>query len=918
MSLLRNITSGLRSLFRRDQVDRELDEELGAYLEMEAAEKMKQGVSRKDALRAVRLERGSLELAREVVRSGNWEFFVETCWQDFRFGLRTLRKSPGFTAVAVLTLALGIGANTAIFSLMDSVMLSNLPVKDPKQLVHFSWASPKWPKVVQMISGSESMGSDESGRTFASSFSYPVFERFASDKTYFSSLFGFYDLEEVNINVRGMAVLARGEIVTAGFFSGLGVEPILGRAIATDDENPGSAAVAVISWKFWRAHFSGDRNALGQSIAVNNVPFSIVGVAPPEFFGVDPRFEIDVWVPAGQMSALTIQNGTTSFTRRDAWWISVMGRLRPGGTQQQARSALDSILAQESTYDVKPAPKPDEIPHLELSSGAKGLDSLRTQFSEPLHLLFAAVGLVLLIACANVAGILLARSTARTREICVRSAMGAGRARLTRQLFAESVLLALAGGCSGVLLADWGSRILFAMASPPGHVLPIKVGIDPLVLLFTLAVSIATAVLFGLMPALRATRVDLVPGLKENWANLPNPSLPRLHSRKVLVVVETALSLVLLISAGLFVRTLGNLESQDLGFHSDRVLLFALDPSRQDYKGQRAVHFYEDLLGRIRALPAVESASLSTHVLLSGGGSFFNGFAAEGNGTNPHTKLGVHVDWVSPGFLQTMRIPLLAGRNFGPQDNSGSQPAVLISQTMARQFFGDEDPLGKWLHHDDLPSKVTVVGVVKDVKYSSADEDDLADVYVPYLQQSRGLGAMNVEIRAHVDPLSLVPQVRELVAQIDRNIPISDVRTQEEQVSESLLQQRLFARLSSFFGLLALLLVWVGLYGLVAYAVTQRTHEIGIRIALGAPREDILKLVVGQGLKVTLIGVGIGVVVAFVLTRFVSSLLYDVKPADPVTFGAVSLILTAVALLASYLPARRATKVDPMVALRYE
>jgi putative ABC transport system permease protein len=328
------------------------------------------------------------------------------------------------------------------------------------------------------------------------------------------------------------------------------------------------------------------------------------------------------------------------------------------------------------------------------------------------------------------------------------------------------------------------------------------------------------------------------------------------------------------------------------------------------------VNFYEDLLVRLRALPAVESASLSSHVLLSGGGSFFNGFTAQGSAANPHT--GVHVNWVSPGFLQTMHIPLLAGRDFGPQDNSVNQPVALISQTMATQFFGDEDPLGRWLHHDDLSSKVTVAGVVKDAKYSSADEDDMADVYLPYLQQPRDLGGMNVEIRTHTDPLSLVPQIRELVAQIDRNIPISDVRTQQEQVSESLLQQRFFARLSSVFGFLALLLVWVGLYGLVAYVAARRTHEIGVRIALGAPREDILKLVVGQGLKVTLIGVGIGVVVAFVLTRFISSLLYGVKPADPVTFGAVSLILTAVALLASYLPARRATKVDPTVALRYE
>ena len=843
---------------------------------------------------------------------------IDTLAQDLRYAVRTLAKSPGFTAVVVLTLALGIGANTAIFSVLDAVMLRSLPVRNPRELVHFSWASPKWPKVVHGISGGESMGQDESGRTFASSFPYPVFQRFNTDKTAFSSLFGFYDLDQVNVSVRGSASLAHGVIVTGEFFSGLGVQPMLGRAITPEDENPGSSGVAVISYKFWLDHFSGDRSVLGQSIAVNNVPFIITGVAPPEFFGVDPRTPIDVWVPVGQMAALRIHNGTTSFTRRDAWWISILGRLKPGVTQQQARSALDVLLTQESTYGIIPAPQPGEIPHLEFSSAAKGLDSLRTQFSEPLRLLFVAVGLVLLIACANVGGLLLARGTARTREICVRLALGASRSRLARQLFTESVLLALAGGAAGVLLAEWGSRVLVVAASPPGQNLPIAVGINPLVLVFALAVSMATAVLFGLAPALRATQVELASGLKEKSANQPNLPQSRLLSRKAMVIAQTALSLVLLVGAGLFVRTLVNLESQNLGFNASHVLLFELDPSQQDYKGQRAVHFYDDLLSRIRALPAVESASLSSHVLLSGGGSHFTGFAAEASAANAHANTGVHVNWVSSDFIKTMAIPLLAGRDFGPQDNATAQHVVLISQTMARQFFGNANPLGRWLTHADLPSKVTVVGVVQDAKYRSASEQELADLYLPSLQRSGDLGGMNVEVRTHVDPLSLVPEVRDVVEQMDRNIPVSNVRTQEEQNRESLFQQRLFARLASLFGVLALLLVWVGLYGLVAYAVTQRTHEIGIRVALGAPRKEIVTLVVGQGLKPTLIGVAIGVLGAFALTRFVSSLLYGVKPTDPLTFIAVPLILAGVALLASYFPARRATKVDPMVALRSE
>jgi predicted permease len=840
-------------------------------------------------------------------------------WNDLKYAFRQLRKDPGFTAVAVLTLALGIGANTAIFSLVNAVMLRRLPVENPQELVLFSWVSPRWPKAVSMINVSTgSAGPDKRGYMHAPSFSYPIFERLASDKNVLASVFGFYDLSQANTSIRGNASLAYVELVTGEFFSGLGVQPILGRAIAREDDKPGAPAVAVIGHRLWREHFSADPRAVGQSITIMNVSHTIIGVAPAEFFGIKPGSAVDVWVPVAQASSMSVIQ-PASFTNRGHWWLGLVGRLKRGVTRQQACSALDVLIRQEATPELNSAPSADEIPSVELSSAAEGLDSLRTRFSDPLHLLFVAVGLVLLIACANVAGLLLARASTRRRDICVRSALGASRVRLVRQLLTESILLSVGGGALGLFFAVWGSHVLLVIASPRGNPIPIQIGLDPLVLTFTLGTSLVTAMLFGLAPALHSTHTNLTSGLKENPANLSGASRSRLRLRKTLVVAETAFSVLLLISAGLFVRTLVQLEGQDLGFNPSRLLLFHLDPTPQGYRKERLLGFYDELLGRIQALPGVASASLSSHSPLSPGGSAMSGFAADGDASGANAKTSVHIDSISLGFLQTMGIPIIAGREFGREDTATSPQAALINATMARQFFGDENPVGRWLlQGNQQQSRTMVVGVVKDTHYYSLVEPPRPILYCLYTQRPTTVGEMRFEVRTKGDPKSLVAVIRATVADMDRNVPLSRICTQEEQIDESLSQQRLFAQLSSFFGFSALLLVCIGFYGLMAYATTQRTHELGLRMALGARRWNVLKLVLRDGMVLALAGIAAGFGGAFAATRFLSSFLFGISATDPITFVGVAALLGFIALLANFIPARRATKVNPMVALRHE
>jgi predicted permease len=911
----------LTRFFRRKHWDEERARELDAYLDAETDENIARGMSVEEARYAAYRKLGNTTLIREEIYHMNSLGWLETLGQDVRYGLRQLRRSPGFTAVVALSLALGIGANTAIFSLIDAVMLKTLPVREPGRLVLINRTAGESISAVNSDNGSDN----------DAPFPYPTFEEFRAHNQVFSTLFGFVSLGRANVNIDGQANLAEGELITGDYFSGLGVSPILGRAISNEDAKPGAPRIAIISYGYWSSHFGNNPAALGKGIAVNGVPLTIVGVAPPEFFGLQPGRAIDLWIPLADEAGL-LPYGMTStpgnrppFTSRDWWWLLLMGRLKSHVTEREAASQIDLLFQQSATAELKTPRKPGPVQHIRLEPATRGISILRQEFSQPLLILMIIVAAVLLIACANVATLLLARANVRQKEIAVRLSLGAPRARLVRQLLTESVLLATVGGALGLLLAYWGSRTLVTLLSSGKDPLNVAVQPDATVLAFTAAVSLLTALLFGLVPAWRSTRVDLTPALKARTGEVPVVSLRgRQRLGKLLVVAQVALSLPLLIGAALFVQTLGNLEHQNLGFNHSNLLLFAVDPVKSGYKDQRLSQFFAQLLARLQALPGVRSATMSEITLLSGTQNQW-GIAIEGRKSKPGE--GIYVNWnnVGPSFFETMDIPRVLGRGIEWRDTATSPKVAVVNEGFARELLDGRNPVGYRFAFKDafwkkgeLSDDYEIVGMVRDAKYASLREAPRPTIYIPYSQDPLPAWETHFEVRTAGDPLALVPAVRRAVRDLDPGVPLSDIKTQTQQIAEDLVQERLFARLSSFFGGLAVLLACIGLYGLLAYAVARRTGELGIRMALGAQRNDVLKLVMGETLFIVTLGVAIGVPAAFVATRFVRSMLFGLDPTDPLTTIGAVFGMIVVGLLAGYLPARRAMKVDPLVALRYE
>ncbi|HEV3278331.1 MAG TPA: ABC transporter permease [Terriglobia bacterium] len=928
--------------FRRALTEEKLDSELRFHLDQRIAALVAGGMSQEEALRQARLEFGGLDQVKEECRDVGGSHIIETLVQDLRYGLRQFRRNPGFTLVATATLALGIGANTAIFSLIDAVMLKTLPVRRPEQLVLLKWASESRPGTVPWFVHSLSGDSDQdsTGRFTSTAFSYPVFEGIRDGNEEFSNVLAFADTDRLNVGIGGQAGLANGQLVSGDFFSTLGVEGMIGRAITRTDNRAGASPVAEISHSYWVSRFGSDPLVVGKAIRVNGASFTVVGVAPPEFFGVEPGASVDIWLPLHAQALIdpgwtkyAIPGEVSRFKAPDDWWVVIIGRLKSGGRDQQALAALDLVVRQNvASIELPPrAMRSNEMtflpPRVQLTPAGRGLDSLREQFSKPLAVLMAVVGLVLLIACANVANLLLSRATSRRREIAVRLALGAGRVRLISQMLTESVLLAFSGGALGVALAYWASDILLAFMSGGRNRIVLHVTPNLHVLGFTAGVSMLTGVLCGLAPALQGTGLVLTPDLKEGGGRTlgiaSNSRRFGMDLGKVIVISQIAISLLLLIGAGLFVRTLANLEHENLGFDRRNLLLFGLDPTQSGYRGERLVAFYQELQRRIEAIPGVRSASLSRHTFVDGGVSI-DGVAIQGytpqSGASDNGSIAVHVNDVGPDFFETFGTPVEMGRAIGDRDTAAAPKVGVVSLAFARQYLGGTNPIGRRFGFGDQKSSsdIAIVGVVGDVRYGKPRDRMPPTVYVPYVQHSQELDEMNFEVRTAGDPEKWVGPVRRAVRELDANLPMFDVRTQVEQIEEATFQERLFARLSSFFGLLALAVACVGLYGIMSYGVSRRTNEIGVRMALGAERRDVLGLVVWQGLQVTILGVMFGVACAWALTRLLASFLYGVRPADPVTFGMVSLVVIAVSILASYIPARQATKVDPMVALRYE
>src|SRR5687767_1378154 len=829
---------------------------------------------------------------------------------DIKYGFRMLWKKPAFTLIAVLSLALGIGANTAIFSLLDAVMLKSLPVHEPDKLVLFG--------------NGKNMGvtnafPNESWDLFA----YPFYRQVQQRTDVFSGVASLLSIEWtvhgfVHTNGTSDIEQLKVQLVSGTYFPVLGVNAHVGRVLNdADDQTVGGHPVTVVSHAWWTQRLAQDPNAIGKTITIDDVAYTIVGVAPSEFFGTTVGSAPDMWVPLAMEKQLPPMHwdgrNNESFQS-----LFLIGRLKDGVTSDQANAAVSLLFKQSLEARAGSQPAPDRVQALqnarvELTPMRRGLSSLREQFSLSLKVLMGVVALVLLIASANVANLLLAQGAARSKEFAVRLAVGAGRARLARQLFTESALLAIVGGLAGIGLSWWGSKLLLFMASNGPEALPLDVTPNLRVLGFTFSIAVVCAIIFGTAPALRASRIEPNSSLKRGKTNtLRNPL------GKAFVVGQVALSLLLLVAAGLFVRTLINLQSIPSGFDQENVLLFQVDTSATGLKADdpKLPVLLKEVEDKVKAVPGVQAASFA-FITFNQGFWTTRAFTNEPGFPEGQSRQ-VRNNVVGADFFAAMGLPLVLGREFGPRDTAQSQTVAVISESMAKRFFPNGSPLGKrfGISGPESSNKIEVIGVVKDAKYGSLTEEFLPMAYYSYAQQPDSLS--NLVVRFSGSSSSVVPQIRSKITQVNRNLPIDDVASLSDHIGRSLVQQKLVARLAAFFGLLALLLACVGLYGVMSYGVARRTNEIGIRMALGAHRLSVLWLVLREALVLVVIGLAIGVFASLALTKTAATLLYELKPNDPLTIALATLLLAGVAALAGYVPARRASRVDPMVALRDE
>jgi putative ABC transport system permease protein len=864
----------------RRKRDEELDEEIRSHLRMAARERVERGESPEQAEREARREFGNVALVKEVTR-GMWGWSrLEEFARDVGYGLRMMRRAPAFSAVVVLTLALGIGANTAIFSVVNAVLLRPLPFKDPERVV-MVW-----------LKGAEAAGGDRVPMSTADFLDWRAqthtFERVAFFHSDNFNYAGGDTPEEVN-----------GALTSADFFNVFGARPEMGRTFLPEEEKPGAARVVVLSHGFWQRRLGADPHAVGREITLDSNPYTVVGVMPAGFDF--PREDDEVW------AAYQIEPPT----KRGNNWLRGVARLGEGVTIQQARAELNALPDPE---------RPNQPPQGERFTVLAVNDYLVGDVRAALLILLGAVALVLLVAAANVANLMLARSASREKEVAIRTALGASRARIVRQLLTESLLLALSGGAAGLLLAYWGVELLLALNPGQIHRLQ-QATLDARVLAWTAAVSLLTGLVFGLAPALQASKAGLNETLKEGGRG-STEGAGRRRVRDALVVAEMALSLMLLVGAGLLVRSFISLRGVDPGVNPAHVVTMQVPLPRTKYsENEQRLGLYEQLLARVEGVPGVESAALASS-LPPDIQTLWNPFSIEGRPPRPDSELPVgDFILVTPEYFRAMGVPILRGRAFNDADREGAPLVCVVNQTLARQFFPGEDPLGKRLKQGgtDHPQNpyMEIVGVVGDVKYEGLEAKTEPAYYLPFAQN--GWGDMSLVVRSSVtDPAALVPAVRGELRALDPELPVAGVRTADELLTRSVAQPRFRTLLLAVFSAMALVLAAIGIYGVMSYTVARRTHEIGLRMALGAEGRDVLRLVVGQGVRLTLVGVLLGLAGALLLTRVLSGLLFGVSATDPLTLVCVPLLLAFVALLACYVPARRAAKVDPLVALRYE
>ncbi|HEX7295524.1 MAG TPA: ABC transporter permease, partial [Pyrinomonadaceae bacterium] len=826
--------------------------------------------------------------------------------QDLRYAIRNFIKQPGFYLIAIVTLALGIGANTALFSVVDAVLLKKLPVKDPDQLVLFNSASGR-----EFNPGGHTGNLDldpGTGRFTRSSLPYQTFVRLREKRGTLTDVVAFGSVP-MNVNAQGQVEVATGQAVSGNYFDVLGVPAYLGRTIQETDDQAGATPVAVLSHRYWSTRFGGDRNLVGQQINLNNIAFTVAGVAPQGFAGtMQVGSSQDIYIPLVWEQQI---RGEGSAMKRAAWWLRVMGRMKPDTTIEQARASLEpafqqSVIEHRAILEAQtreegagplPVLEPKNYPHLGAFAGAQGEMTMRRFYEQPLRLLLGVVLLVLVIACANVGNLMLVRASAREREIAVRFAMGASRWRVVRQLLTESVLVATLGGAIGVLFALWIKDSLLIVSDWSGAAMK---GLDPRldlrVLAFTVGLSLLTGVIFGLIPALKASSINLTPALKDSGRS--STLATRSWLTRSLVVVQVSVSVVLLIGAGLFVRTLLNLQRVDAGFNEQNLLLFTIEPGLIGYKDERLATLYKQISQRIEAVPGVRAATFSQNALLSlsaHNGTFFLPGTKPGSDGRIPPAGELYIHEVRENFLETMQIPLLMGRQLTPQDDANAPKVAIINETFAKKFFPNESPIGKRFGVSRRsPDEFEVVGLAKDAKYTTQRDDVPPTAYRPWQQELDSFTTATFEVRTANDPKAAVSAVRAAVREVDPNLPLNEIKTQIEQADETLAMERLFAKLLSLFGLLAQQLASIGLYGVIAWSVSQRTHEIGIRMALGAEQGQVLGLVMRRGVLLAVIGIGAGVAGAAAGARYLQSLLFGIEPHDPLTIGAVAVTFVVV------------------------
>ncbi len=849
--------------------------------------------------------------------------------RDLRYGARALIHAKGWASIIVLSLALGIGANTALFSVASAMLLKTIPVEDPHSLLRFRAVGPS-------DMSNSSFGYGNLPKDTRATFSFPMFLQMVAENRTLQDLFACAPFGRVNMVVDGQAEIATAFISTGNYYRLLGVVARPGRTLTPEDDKPGAPPAAVISHRYWVSRFGSNPGAVGKTVNLNNVPVTIVGVLPAAFTGIQQAAAEppDVSVPLSLDAVINpiplnpdLGRSPVRVNEPTWWWLQIMGRAKPGVTaaqvqanlatvfQHTARAGMDSYLAGLSDADRSRSENANRtrVPRLQVESGSQGVYDAGPNEVRSVAILSSVVGLVLLIVCANVANLLLSRATTRRKEIAIRLSMGATRGRLVSQLLTESLLLAFLGGALAIPVAYWGLTLL------PGQQGRVTL-LDWRVLGFIFLVTGVTGLLFGIAPALRATRVSLNAAMKEQSRSVVGTG--SVMSR-ILLIVQVAVSLVLLVGAGLFLRTVQNLRHVDVGFNPNQLVLFRVNPQLNRYDEARTFALYADIMDRLRSTPGVRAVALSQPALLSGSinGSviFVQGRTYQRGWRNSVDDVSINRVVVSPSFFETLEMPVTAGREFSPRDDKGAPRVAMINDAAARKYFPNQNPIGQRFGPSPEDSgRLEIVGIVRDAKYDDLREPAPPTMYVPYLQNPGSVSSAMFEVRAAGDPAAAISSIRDITRRIDPNLPLTNVSTQIEQVELRFGQEKVFAQACTLFGALALLLASIGLFGLMSYNVGRRTNEIGIRMALGAQRQDVLRLVMGESLWMVLVGVAIGLAIALASSRFVASLLFGVTAADAATLVGVTLLMMMVSALAGFLPARRASRIDPLVALHEE